>query len=458
MQYYDRGVMTLKDNMMTKGSVFKAVFMFSLPLIVSNTINILFHAADVAVLAFFAEDADVAAVGACGSLINIMVALFTGFASGAGVLISKRVGANDEQGTKKAIGTSLCIAFLSGIFLMTISFLFARKFLILMNCQPDMLDAATLYLKVYFLGSPIMMLNSFAIGGVSASGDSTRPMIYSMLSGVINVILNIVFVAVFRLAVAGVAMATVFSAAVSLILVLIRLFKGNGRCKAEFTSLRINKNDLLEIVKVGIPTCLCSLSFYLANIVLASAVNSISTDAMIAYSISNQFDTIVYIVGVAIASATSVVVAQNYGAHNIERIRKAIRIGVGYTAAVSLLLGSIFAIFAEPMLRILSDSESVIALAKDKMVFLCLTYFVTSIMEVLAFSMRAIGHQLSTMIVGAVCGLGIRCLWRYFAWPINPTLSMLYTSFTVSAVVAIVIYLFVYRSAMKKCAVKSNLY
>ena len=439
----------MKDNLLIKGSIFKALFLFSLPIIVTNTINVLFHAADVAVLAFFAGDADVAAVGACGSLITLMVSLFTGFATGAGVLISKRVGANDEQGTKKAIGTSLSIGLLSGVFLMLVSLIFARRFLILMNCQPDVLDAATLYLKIYFLGSPIMMLNSFAVGGVSASGDSTRPMIYSMLSGVINVGLNVIFVAVCRLSVAGVAMATVFSAAVSLTLVLIRLFRGKGRCKAEIASLRINKNDLLEIVKVGIPTCLCSLSFFLANVILASAVNSISTDAMSANAISNQFDGIIYTVGAAVASATSVIVAQNYGAHNIERMKKAILIGVTYATLISLLLGSVFVIFADPILRMLSDSEAVVAIAKDKMIFLCLTYFITSIMEVFAFSLRAIKHQLSTMIVGAVCGLGIRCFWRYFIWPANPTLSMLFACYAVSAFAAIIIYLFVYRFALK---------
>ena len=140
----------MTNNLLTKGPIFKALVIFSLPIIVTNTINILFHAADVAVLAFFSGDADVAAVGACGSLITLMVSLFTGFATGASVLISKRVGANDDQGTKKAIGTALSIGFLSGVFLMIVSLIFARRFLILMNCQPDVLDAATLYLKIYF--------------------------------------------------------------------------------------------------------------------------------------------------------------------------------------------------------------------------------------------------------------------------------------------------------------------
>lgn len=441
--------MDLKENLLTKGSVIKALFVFSLPIIITNTVNILFHAADVAVLAFFAGDEEVAAVGACGSLITLMVSLFTGLATGANVLISKRVGANDDAGTKKAVGTSLCVGFLSGVFLLLVSLAFARRFLILMNCQPDVLDAAALYMKIYFLGSPVMMLNSFAVAGLSASGDSTRPMVYSMLSGTVNVILNVFFVAVCKLAVAGVAIATVSSSALSLALVLMRLFSGRGRCKAEWQSLRINKADLLEIIGVGVPTCLCSLSFFLANVILASAVNSISTDAMTANAISGQFDGIIYTVGAAIATAASVMVAQNFGACNLARIKKTIRTGILYAAAVSLTLGTLFVIFAEPMLSLLSDSESVIAIARDRMLFLCLTYFITSIMEVLSFSLRAINRQVSTMIVGAICGFGIRCLWRYFVWPLNPSLSMLFACYAVSAFVAIIIYLFVCKSALK---------
>ena len=439
----------MKKDLLTQGNIFRALFIFSLPIIITNTVNILFHAADVAVLAFFAKDADVAAVGACGSLITLMVSLFTGLATGANVLISKRVGANDAQGTNTAVGTSLSMGFLSGIFLMLVSFLFARRFLILMNCQPDVLDAATLYMKIYFLGSPVMMLNSFAIAALRASGDSTRPMLYSMLSGVVNVAMNVFLVAICDLAVAGVAMATVFSSATSLVFVLIRLFKGDGVCKAEWGNLRINKADLFDIIRVGVPTCFCSLSFFFANVILASAVNSISTDAMTANAISGQFDGIIYTVGAAIAIASSVMVAQNYGARRPERIRATIRIGIFYATAISIVLGTVFVIFAEPMLGLLSDSDTVIAIAKDKMTFLCLTYFMTSIMEVLAFSLRSIKYQRSTMVVGAVCGLGIRCFWRYFVWPMKPTLTMLFACYAVSALVAIVIYMFVYRKALK---------
>ncbi len=439
----------MKNYSLTQGPIFKALFAFSFPIIVTNTIGMLFHAADVAVLAFFVDGPAVAAVGACGSLITLMVSLFTGLATGANVLISKRVGAKDADGTKRAIGTSLSVGLFSGMLLMIVALLFARKFLILMNCQPDVLDMATLYMKIYFLGSPIMMLNSFSVAVLRSEGDSMRPMLYSILSGITNVFANIFFVTVFHSTVEGVAIATVLSSLFSLILAFKRLFNGTGICHMELRAMRIHKEEFIEIVRVGVPTCFCSLSFYAANVILASAVNSMGTNAMTANAISGQFDGFIYTVGTAIASGASVMVAQNFGAKQLERIRRTIRTSVIYVAAVSISLGTVFVLLAEPMLKLLSNDAVVIAIAKDRMTLLCLTYFVTSIMEVYAFSLRALKKQKSTMVVGAICGFGIRCLWRWLVWPLQPTLSMLFASYAVSAFAAILIYLFVYRSAVK---------
>ena len=237
----------MKRYLLTQGSVFKALLAFSFPMIITNTINILFHAADVAVLAGFADGYAVAAVGACGTLITLMVALFTGLAAGADVLIAKRIGANDEPGTRKAIGTSLLIGLLSGFFLLIVALIFARRFLILMNCQPDVLDMATLYMRIYFLGAPIMMLNSFAVAILRSSGDSVRPMIYSLISGATNVVANILFVVVFSMSVDGVALATVISSALSLTLAIIRLFNNKNGFKLKANDFKICSftNDII---------------------------------------------------------------------------------------------------------------------------------------------------------------------------------------------------------------------
>jgi Na+-driven multidrug efflux pump len=277
-----------------------------------------------------------------------------------------------------------------------------------------------------------------------------------MISGVLNIAANVFFVTVCRMTVEGVAIATVLSSAVALTLVLMRLFRSKGICRVRVKYLRIGKVELAEIVRVGIPTCLCSLFFYAANVILSSAVNSMSTEAMTANAISSQFDAIIYTVGAAIASATSVMVSQNFGAGQLDRIRKVMRTSVIYVTAVSLCLGSGFVLLAEPMLGILSDDPNVIAIAKDRMTLLCLTYFVISIMEVFSFSLRALKRQKSTMVVGAICGFGIRCLWCWLVWPLHPTLSMLFACYAISGFVAIAIYLFVYRDALKSFTAKNT--
>ena len=454
-------VTDVKKYSLTHGSVFKALFAFSLPMIITNTVNILFHAADVAVLALLVEGPAVAAVGACGSLITLMVSLFTGFATGANVLISKRIGANDKEGTRRAVGTSLVIGLISGVVLMAVALVFARELLVLMNCQPEVLDMATLYMRIYFLGMPILMLSSFVTAILRADGDSMRPMIYMVLSGVINIGANVFFVTACNMTVEGVAIATVLSSAVTLALSLIKLLSAKGICKVELGRLRIKKAELMEIVKVGVPTSLCSLFFYAANVILSAKVNSISTDAMTANALSSQFDGFIYTVGAAIAASTSIMVAQCFGAKDFGRIRKTMAVSVAYATAVSITLGVGVVVFADPLLSVLSDDLAVIDIAKDRLTLLCLTYFVTSIMEVFSFSLRALKRQSSTMIVGAICGFGIRAIWAYFIWPLNKTLSMLFACYAVSAAVAIVIYLFVYIRAMRvmplrECGISGN--
>ena len=439
-----------KNYSLTEGSVFKALLFYSIPIIITNVVQLIFHITDVAVLAIMADDSAVASVGACGSIISLLISLFTGFATGSNVLIAKRIGEKKSDGTKKAVGASITIGFVSGLILMTAGIIFSRDFLLITNCQKDVLDGAVTYLNIYFSGMPLIMLYTFVASIFNAMGDSVRPMRYMIISGIINLLLNVFFTGILNLSVAGVALATVISNLIALILALCALRKKKECCDFKTKDLCVKKEEFSEIVKVGIPTCFCSIFFYAANVILSSVVNSISTDAMTANAISGQFDGIIYNVGFSVAIATSVMVGQNFGARNCERIRKAIKTGVVYTTFLSLLLGVVFVIFAKPLLGIMTENSNVIEIAKDKMILLCLTYFVTSIMEVYSFSLRAMGNPNITMIAGGICGLGIRGFWAWFVWPLYPTLSVVFQSYAVSAFIAIIIYVCVYESMMKK--------
>lgn len=276
-----------------------------------------------------------------------------------------------------------------------------------------------------------------------------RPMVYMFIAGGLNVGLNILFIGAFKMSVDGVALATVISNLVSLILAMIALFKNSDYCKVEIKNLRIRGVELWETVRVGVPACLGAICFYAANTVVGSAVNALSTDAMTANAISGQFDGIIYSVGMSVATACMAMVGQSLGARDIPRIKKTVLITLCYSTAVSLALGAIFVLLSEPMLGIMTDSESVIALAKSKMTLLCLTYFITTIMEVFSFSLRALHKAGITTVVCFICGFGVRAGWIWLVVPLSPSLAMIFASYPASAFAAILFYIGIFIYTIK---------
>lgn len=436
---------------LTKGKIFKTLFIYSLPLILTNVVQLLFHAADVTVLGIMVDESAVAAVGACGPIISLLVSLFASFATGANILIAKHVGARDEARSRKATGTALVIGFLSGFIMLIIAEIFARDILVLMKCQESVLDLAVKYMQIYFLGMPVIMLYNFVAAVLRSVGDSLRPMIYMLVSGVFNIGLNIFFVAVCNLTVEGVALATFLSNLVALILALIALLKNKGYCKIEFKNLRIFGGEFKEIVKIGVPACLCSLSYYIANLFVSAGLNSISEEAMSAGAFAGQFDAIVYNVGMSIAIACMSMVGQCYGAGLFKRIKKTILISAAYATVASLSIGSLVVIFSENLLGIMTDNALIIAIGKEQLITVCFTHFITSLMEVFSFSLRALKRPNCTMVVGFICGFGVRTLWVTAIWDlVGRTVGTLYLAYGVSAFCALVIYIALFIQTMKR--------
>lgn len=439
----------MKQMDLTKGPIFKTLLIYSLPLIATNVVQLLFHAADVFVLGVMANDNAVAAVGACGALINLLISLFSGLATGANVLVARKVGAKDEKGARKATGVSLVVGFLSGVILMIIAITGAKQFLIWMKCQPEVLKSATLYLRIYFAGMPILMLYNFVSAILRSVGDSLRPMLYMLIGGVLNVGLNFIFIGGFHMEVEGVALATVISNLFSLILAIIALIKNNGYCKIEIKNLRLRKTELYEIVRVGVPSSVTGLFYYVSNIFVSTAVNSMGTKSMTANAISNQFDGIIYQLGLSIAIACMAMVGQSLGALNFDRVIKTVKISLAYVTLASLSFGTIVVLLAKPVLGLMTSSHEVLEIAREKLFVLCLTYFITSIMEVFSFSLRAMRSNTITLIVGFVCGLLIRSGWVLLVWERCQRIGVLYLSYGVSALAAAIIYFFYYRYKSK---------
>lgn len=440
----------MNKAIMTSGPIFSTLVKFSLPMIIVSILQMLFHTADTAVLGIMSGDAEVAAVGACGSLISLLLCLVMGYAGAANVVVSKRIGARDIEGARQATGTALVLGVLSGVLLMVVVVSLSRYFLIWTNCQPEILDMADLYMKIYFLGMPITMLYNFTASILRASGDSVSPMIYMIISGVANVLLNIVLVAFFDMTVDGVALATVLSNFIALTLSIIKLTKNKDYCKIEAKNLRLRKNDFTEMIYIGFPSCLAGLSFYLGEVIVVSAVNSISMDAMTANAISSQIDRVNYTVGSAIASANGVIVAQNFGARNFDRIKKIITVGSIYCMAVTMLLGVIEVVLADVFIGIFTDSNAIVELTKDRLILVALTNFITTNMEIFSNSVRTLKRARMLFVVGLTCGLGIRGAWALFIWPLCPTLPFLFVCFPLSTLIGTIIHAITTKKSLKR--------
>lgn len=438
---------------LTEGNIFKTLFLYSLPLILTNVVQLLFHAADVTVLGIMVSDSAVAAVGACGPIISLLVSLFASFATGANILIAKHVGAKNEVRARKATGTAVIIGFFSGVIMMIVAIIWAEDILILMKCQESVLPLATTYMRIYFIGMPVIMLYNFVAAILRSVGDSLRPMIYMLIAGTVNVGLNVFFIGVCNLEVVGVALATFLSNLVSLVLAMVALFRNKGYCKFEFKNLRIFKGEFKEIIKIGVPACLCSLSFYIANLFVSAGVNSLSEQAMTAGAIAGQFDAIVYNVGMSIAIACMSMVGQCYGAGLLDRIIKTIKISTVYATVASLSIGSLVVIFSEQLLDIMTDSAEVIKIGREQLLVVCLTHFITSIMEVLSFSLRALKRPNCTLIVGFICGFGIRTFWVTVIWKYvfgGERVGTLFLAYGVSAFIAAIVYAIIFIIVMLK--------
>lgn len=439
----------MKNRDLVEGSVLKTLMIYSLPLIATNLVQILFHATDIAVLGIMVDDAAVAAVGACGSLISLFVSLFSGLATGATVLVATRVGAKDVESTRRATGVSLTVGFLCGVILMLVAMIGAEQFLIWINCQPELIADAALYMRIYFAGMPIFMMYNFVAGILRAVGNSTKPMMYMIVAGVLNVALNAFCIGVLGLTVAGVAIATVSANLIALILAMIELLRNDDYCKVELKNIRLRKTELWRIVKIGVPASFGGLCFYTSNIFVASAVNAMGQQTMTANAISNQFDGVIYTVGVAVAIGCTSMVGQAVGAKDFSRVTKIIRVGSLYATALSLILGVSFVLGSRWMLDLMTDSPAVIEIAREKMIVLCLTYFITSIMEVHSFSLNAMQRSHITALVCLICGLAIRSAWVFFVAPLHNSIGMIYLSYPVSAFIAVVIYFFACSAAVR---------
>ncbi len=396
---------------MCNGSVFRKMLLFAIPLMCSGVLQLLFNAADIIVVGRFAGDNSLAAVGANSSLINLLTNIFMGLSIGTNVLVAQYSGAKKEKDLRVTVHTSMLLSVISGLILTVIGIAFAEPILKLMQTPEEIIELAALYLRVYFIGMTSTMIYNFGSAILRAVGDTKRPLYYLLFAGVINVILNLIFVVFLHMDVAGVALATAISQTISAILVVRCLVKEEGAIHLDLRALAIDKDKFLRIVQIGLPAGFQGMVFSLSNVVIQSAVNGFGNIVVAGNSAGLNIEGFVYIAMNAFYQATISFTSQNYGARNMQRIRKIALAGELYVLITGAVLGNLMVVFGEELLGIYSTSAEVITAGMLRLEIIGTTYALCGMMDVLVGALRGIGKSVMPMIVSLLGACGLRLLW-----------------------------------------------
>ena len=424
---------------MTSGNLFKKIITYTLPIMLTGVLQLLYNAADVAVVGQFAGKEALAAVGSTGSLINLIVSLFIGLSVGSSVSYAKSVGEGDLEKANRVVHTAVLVSTISSILLTVVGITFAKDFLIMMDSPSDVVELATVYVKIYFGGIFFNLLYNFASSVVRANGDSKRPLYILMISGIINVLLNLVFVIGFNMSVAGVALATVISQACSALAVMYILFKETGPLNFSFSKLKMDKAILIEMIKIGLPSGIQSAFFSISNVIVQKSVNGFGSTVIAGNSTASNLEGFVHVSMNSVYQGALNFTSQNYGAKKEKNLKKVLLYSLIIVTVVGVVLGSSFYLFAPQLTRFYTQDTDVIAAAITRMSFVCLLYAICGIMDVLVGFLRGVGYSIIPMIVSLLGVCAFRIFWIYTVFAQEKTLQSLYISYPISWVITVIV-------------------
>lgn len=417
---------------MCNGPLVGKILLFAFPLMLSSVLQLLFNAADIVVVGRFTGAEALAAVGATSALINLLVNVFMGLSIGTNVLTAQRYGARNEKGVQDTVHTSIMLSLVCGVLLIFIGVFLAAPLLELMGTPDNVLGHAALYMRIYFIGMPALLVYNFGAAILRAVGDTRRPLYYLLFSGIINVILNLIFVIIFKMGVAGVATATVVSETISAGLVLRCLMKSEGMFQLHMGKLRIKKQKALQIVRIGLPAGLQGAIFAISNVLIQSSINSFGSVAMAGNTAAGNLEGFVYTSMNAVYQTNLSFTSQNMGAGNWKRMKKILGICLVFVSVVGLVMGRGFVFFGHQLLGIYSSDPEVIQYGINRMQVICGTYLLCGIMDVLVGSMRGMGYSFVPMIVSLVGACGLRILWIFTVFQWHRSLFVLYLSYPIT--------------------------
>ena len=438
---------------MCEGPIFKNIVFYTVPIILTSLLQLLFNAADLVVVGRFCGSVSVGAVGATGSLINLIVNLFIGLSVGAGVRTAQTLGSGDYAEVHNTIHTSIPAALISGVVLTFVGVFCSRFLLEMMDTPDDVIGLSTIYMQIYFCGITSSMVYNFGSAILRAAGDTKGPLIYLTIAGVVNVILNVFFVVVFRMDVAGVALATAISQTIAAVLVVIALTRRPDACRLHLRQMKINLRTLSAIMRVGIPAGIQSSLFAISNVIIQSSINSFGSVAMSGNAAAGNIEGFVYVSMNAFHQTALNFTGQNFGARRFDRIKKIALTCLGCVAAVGLVLGASVCLVSKPLLSIyITDSAAAIEYGIIRMMYICLPYFLCGIMDVTTGLMRGMGVSFAPMLITVlgVCGFRIGWIYTVFRIPQYHTLPVLYLSYPISWLATFVVELIVFIMILRR--------
>ena len=439
-----------KEMDMLSGGLAGKLILFSLPLACSSILQQLFNSADVAVVGRFAGDTALAAVGSCVALVGIFVNLIVGLSVGPNAVLANLIGQKKRERINPMIHTILPFGLILGILLMVIGMLVSRSLLELSGTPDSVLQVALLYIRIYFLSLPCMLVYNFGAAVLRSFGDTRRPMYYLIVSGIINVILNLILVIVFQLGVAGVAIATVISNIVSAVMVLTYLYHREDEFQFRFHKMKIEKKDLKKILMIGIPAGIQGAIFSISNVFIQSGINSFGEAAIAGSSLALNFEYFTYDIASAFAQAAVTFTSQNYGAGNVKRCKKifwlCMLFGMGFTEILSV----VFILWDKFFVGIYTTSASVAAFGIIRMRHVCSLEGLTATYEVESAAMRGMGKSLEPSIVTILGTVVFRMIWMVTVFRMFPTYEMLMNVYVASWIFTGGTIFVIYRLHMKK--------
>lgn len=441
---------------MTTGPLFKKVILFGIPLMLSGILQLLFNAADMIVAGQFIGSSALAAIGSTSSLINLLINIFMGLSVGSSVVVGHFYGANSKKDVEETVHTAIYISLISGIFLAFIGYFLTKPLLVLMGTPSDVLNQAVIYMQVYFLGMPVMLLYNFGSAILRAVGDTRRPLYYLLLAGILNVILNIGFIVIFHMGVVGVALATILSQCVSAYLIMRCLMKQEGSVKFSFQKLKISPDKLKSIIRVGLPAGIQGAIFSVSNVLIQSSINQFGSIAMAGSTATANLEGFVYTAMNSFYQTCLSFTSQNHGAKEYGRIKKILLYCLVLVIIVGGLLSFLVKLNGASLLRLYNTDPEVIEFGLLRLNIIFSTYFLCGMMDVMVGSLRGMGFSIVPMIVSLLGACGFRILWIIFIFPFFHTLPGLFVVYPLSWAITLlahtITFLIFFRQKQKKIA------